>query len=73
MSEQKSIFITGGSGGMGLATGQRFAAEGWLVGLYDLDQAALDAHGKSDDFKAQSAKLGAFIAAPPEIKILDAV
>ncbi len=42
MSEQKSIFITGGSGGMGLATGQRFAAEGWLVGLYDLDQAALD-------------------------------
>ncbi len=38
-----------------------------------VDQAALDAHGKSDDFKAQSAKLGAFIASPPEIKIMDAV
>lgn len=38
-----------------------------------VDQAALDVHGKSDEFKAVSAKLGEFIAAPPEVKILDAV
>ena len=29
---QKSIFITGGAGGMGLATGQLFADNGWFVG-----------------------------------------
>ena len=38
-----------------------------------VDQAALDVHGKSDDFKAQSAKLGAFLAGAPEITIYDAV
>ena len=39
----KSIFITGGAGGMGLATGQRFAQEGWFVGLVDVDEAGLEA------------------------------
>ncbi|MBO6555411.1 MAG: antibiotic biosynthesis monooxygenase [Pseudomonadales bacterium] len=38
-----------------------------------VDQAALDQHGKSDEFKAQSAKLGAFLAGAPTISILDAV
>ncbi len=37
------------------------------------DQAALDVHGKSDEFKAQSAKLGAFLAGAPTINIYDAV
>lgn len=40
-NQQPAIFITGGSGGMGLATGQYFAARGWLIGLFDLDADAL--------------------------------
>ena len=38
-----------------------------------VDQAALDVHGKSDEFKATSAKLGGCLAGAPEIKIFDAV
>ncbi|MFW0791323.1 SDR family oxidoreductase [Gordonia sp. CPCC 205333] len=38
-----SIFISGGAAGIGLATAQRFASEGWTVGVYDVDQKALDA------------------------------
>ncbi len=38
-----SIFISGGAAGIGLATAQRFAREGWTVGVYDVDQKALDA------------------------------
>lgn len=38
---QKTIFITGGAGGMGLATGQLFAEKGWFVGLFDIDEATL--------------------------------
>ena len=41
--DTKAIFITGGAGGMGLATGQLFAEAGWRVGLFDLDAAALAA------------------------------
>ena len=37
----QSIFITGGGGGMGLATGRLFAEKGWKVGLFDLDEDAL--------------------------------
>lgn len=36
-----SIFISGGAGGIGLATAKRFLAEGWRVGIGDLDPAAL--------------------------------
>lgn len=36
-----SIFITGGAAGIGLATAERFAREGWKVGVYDVDKAAL--------------------------------
>jgi NAD(P)-dependent dehydrogenase (short-subunit alcohol dehydrogenase family) len=39
----QAIFITGGAGGMGLATGKRFAAEGWFVGLVDVDDDGLEA------------------------------
>ena len=38
-----------------------------------VDQAALDVHGKSEEFKAQSAKLGGCLAGAPTITILDAV
>ena len=38
-----------------------------------VDQAALDLHGKSDEFKAVSAKLGGCLAGRPEIKYFDAV
>jgi quinol monooxygenase YgiN len=35
------------------------------------DQAALDVHGKSDQFKSVSAKLGDCMAGRPEIEIMD--
>ena len=37
------------------------------------DQAALDAHGKSDEFKAVSAGLGDCLAGRPVVEIYDAV
>ena len=40
---RRSIFITGGASGIGLATARRFAAEGWFVGLADIDEAGLGA------------------------------
>ena len=42
---QKSIFITGGASGIGLATGGLFAARGWRVGLADVNEAGLAAAG----------------------------
>ncbi|GAC57470.1 putative oxidoreductase [Gordonia hirsuta DSM 44140 = NBRC 16056] len=38
-----SIFISGGAAGIGLATAERFAAEGWTVGVYDINDQALAA------------------------------
>lgn len=38
-----SIFISGGAAGIGLATAERFAAEGWTVGVYDVNDDALAA------------------------------
>jgi len=38
-----------------------------------VDQAALDEHGKSDEFKSTSAKLGGCLAEAPEIKLFDSV
>lgn len=37
----RSIFITGAAAGIGLATARRFAAEGWRVGMADVDEKAL--------------------------------
>lgn len=46
-----SIFITGGAAGIGLATAERFAREGWTVGVYDVDKAALaDLKAKHPDW-----------------------
>jgi NAD(P)-dependent dehydrogenase (short-subunit alcohol dehydrogenase family) len=39
----RSIFITGAAAGIGRATAERFAKAGWFVGLYDVDEAAVQA------------------------------
>ncbi len=38
MSERKAIFITGGASGIGRAVAIKFAAEGWLIGLADINE-----------------------------------
>lgn len=38
-----SIFITGAAAGIGRATAERFAREGWFVGLYDVNEAGVRA------------------------------
>ena len=42
VEQRKSIFITGAASGMGRATAQLFAAKGWFVGAYDINQGGLD-------------------------------
>ena len=46
-AQRKSIFITGGAGGMGLATARKFVDAGWFVGLLDSDGARVKAAGDS--------------------------
>lgn len=41
MAEIKAIFITGGGSGIGRAVAQRFAREGWRIGLADVSPAGL--------------------------------
>lgn len=41
-SQQKSIFISGGASGIGREVALRFHAEGWIVGVYDIDATALE-------------------------------
>lgn len=40
-ADRKAVFITGAASGIGLATAKRFASEGWLVGLSDIDEPGL--------------------------------
>ena len=40
---RQSIFITGAAAGIGRAVAERFATAGWFVGLYDVDEAAVEA------------------------------
>ena len=40
---RKAVFITGAASGIGLASARRFAAEGWFVGLSDIDATGLKA------------------------------
>jgi NAD(P)-dependent dehydrogenase (short-subunit alcohol dehydrogenase family) len=46
----KTIFITGAAHGIGLATARRFASQGWFVGLYDINEAGLQALLESGEF-----------------------
>ncbi|KXB49904.1 SDR family NAD(P)-dependent oxidoreductase [Corynebacterium sp. MC-04] len=41
-SQRKSIFISGGASGIGREVTLRFHAEGWIVGVYDIDATALE-------------------------------
>lgn len=43
----RTIFITGAGSGIGRATAERFAREGWFVGLSDIDEAAARATAAS--------------------------
>lgn len=43
-----------------------------VMELYD-DQAAIEAHGKSDHFRAAGPKIGACLAGRPDIQYLDTV
>lgn len=40
---RQSIFITGAAAGIGRAVAEQFAKAGWFVGLYDVDEAAVQA------------------------------
>ncbi|WP_375288064.1 SDR family oxidoreductase [Sphingomonas sp.] len=37
----RSIFITGGASGIGLAAARRFAREGWTIGIGDIDETGM--------------------------------
>ena len=39
---QRCVFITGAAAGIGAATARRFAANGWFVGLFDVDLAGVE-------------------------------
>ncbi len=43
MAQAKGIFISGGGSGIGRAVAQKFAAEGWFVGIGDISEAGM--HG----------------------------
>ncbi|MFN4266950.1 MAG: SDR family oxidoreductase [Aquabacterium sp.] len=42
VGHRRSIFITGAAAGIGRAVAERFAREGWVVGLYDVDEAGIE-------------------------------
>jgi NAD(P)-dependent dehydrogenase (short-subunit alcohol dehydrogenase family) len=42
-AERRAIFISGAGAGIGRKTAEQFAEHGWLVGLYDIDTAAVAA------------------------------
>jgi len=59
-----AVFITGAAQGIGRATAERFAAEGWFVGLYDI--AAEQAREAAAELGPESAVGGALDVTEPE-------
>lgn len=47
----KYVFITGAASGIGLATAKRFAQAGWFVGLYDINESAIENLLTTAEFK----------------------
>jgi NAD(P)-dependent dehydrogenase (short-subunit alcohol dehydrogenase family) len=54
---KRSIFITGAAAGIGRATAELFAREGWFVGLYDVNEAGVRA--LAQQLGAERARAGA--------------
>lgn len=54
-------------------TKSRTAANTYKVMELYVDQAAVDAHGKTDYFKELGRKIGPFMAAAPSVEYLDGV
>ncbi len=46
----KTVFITGAAQGIGLATARLLAAQDWFVGLYDVNEPALESLVNSGEF-----------------------
>lgn len=51
----------------------RSDAQTYIVLEQYVDQAALDAHGKTDYFRSLGAKMGGCMAGAPEIELMDSI
>lgn len=58
-----AIFITGAAAGIGRACAERYAREGWFVGLYDIDEAGVQALAQALGPRTHAARLDVIDAA----------